>query len=84
VGFTRRDYHETENQGNVGGKGTSRELPDLQDAQSNNILTQLSYKLSDASTVVSGSTIQSLKNRLEPIPLLIIPLSTIDTIHAYS
>lgn len=46
--YTRRDASETENQGEIGGFGPARELPDLQDITTNNVVGKLAFTPGEA------------------------------------
>ncbi len=45
--YTRRDGSETDNQGDLGGTGPSRERPDPQDLSSDNLTAKLAFQASD-------------------------------------
>ena len=46
--YTRREGHETENMGSVGGTGTDRTKPNPEDNESDNLLLKLQYQINDA------------------------------------
>lgn len=52
--YTRRDGHETENSGSIGGTGVSRERPDPQSIASNNLVAKLSFSPKDRHTFTLG------------------------------
>jgi hemoglobin/transferrin/lactoferrin receptor protein len=49
--YTRREASETDNQGEIGGTGPTRELPDLQDITTDNIVAKLDFTPGDAHRV---------------------------------
>jgi hemoglobin/transferrin/lactoferrin receptor protein len=52
--FTRRDGHETDNQGKVGGTGAARERPDPQDTESDNVVAKVSFHPNEAHELQLG------------------------------
>jgi hemoglobin/transferrin/lactoferrin receptor protein len=52
--FTRREGHETDNQGGLGGTGSTRERPDPLDAQSDNLVAKVSLHPNDAHELQLG------------------------------
>lgn len=52
--YTQRDQHETENSGSVAGTGLSRERPDPQSVDTDNLVGKLSFTPSDSHTFTLG------------------------------
>ncbi len=52
--YTQRDGSETENQGEGGGTGPARELPDPQDLTTDNVVAKLAFHPGDAHTFTLG------------------------------
>jgi hemoglobin/transferrin/lactoferrin receptor protein len=52
--FTRRDGHETDNQGKIGGTGPARERPDPLDSESDNLVAKISFHPNEAHELQLG------------------------------
>ncbi len=59
LAYTRRDFHELDNQGTVGGVGESRTQPNPQDGESNAVLGKLVWQRGDHRVRLTGEYLDS-------------------------